>query len=85
MKFSTPISLYLANTFFRVGMAQKMSRWKGLPKGTIRGYSCELVDLIGRMLDPDHRRRPSAAEIETECTEDKRDEQNFLSFTSMDM
>ena len=69
----------------RFGMAQKMRRWRGLPKGTIRGYSCDLVDLIGKMLDPDHRRRPSAAEIESECSEEKQSEENFLSFGSMDM
>ena len=51
-----------------MGMAQKMSRWRGLPRGTIRGYSSDLVDLIGRMLDPDYRRRPRAKEIRAECT-----------------
>ena len=64
-------------------MAHKMSGWSGLAKGTIRGYSCDLVDLIGRMLHPDHRRRPSAAELEAECTEEKLDEINFNSFTDM--
>ena len=44
------------------GMAQKMSRWRGLPQGTISGYSVlkysgDLVDLIGRMLEPDYHRR----------------------------
>ena len=50
------------------GMAQKMSRWRGLPQGTISGYSSDLVALIGRMLHPDHHRRPSAKEIRAECT-----------------
>ena len=50
------------------GMAQKMSGWRGLPQGTIRGYSSDLVALIGRMLDPDYHKRPSAKEILAECT-----------------
>ena len=64
-------------------MAHKMSSWRGLPQGTIRGYSCDLVDLIGRMLHPDPRRRPSAAQLEAECTEEKQDEINFNSFTDL--
>ena len=54
------------------GMAQKMSRWRGLPQGTIHGYSSDLVDLIGRMLHPDYHRRPSAKEIYAECTKGAR-------------
>jgi len=56
-----------------LGMAQKMSKWRGLPQGTIRGYSdsTELVALIGRMLHPDHHARPSAEEIKAECTSAK--------------
>ena len=64
-------------------MAEKMSHWRGLPRGTIRGYSADLLDLMGRMLNPDHRMRPSAHEIEEECTEEKQDEINFNSFTDM--
>ena len=67
----------------RYGMAYKMSDWRGLPQGTIRGYSCDLVDLIRRMLHSDHHRRPSAAELEAECTEEKLDEINFNSFTDL--
>ena len=51
-----------------MGMAQKMSMWRGLPRGTITGYSSDLVDLIGRMLHPDYHRRPTAEEIKAECT-----------------
>ena len=47
-------------------MIQKIQ--KGLPRGAISGYSSDLVDLIGRMLHPDHHRRPSAKEILAECT-----------------
>lgn len=47
-------------------MIQKIQ--KGLPRGAISGYSSDLVDLIGRMLHPDHHRRPSAKEIRAECT-----------------
>ena len=50
------------------GMAQKMNKWKGLPQGTINGYSSDLVALIGRMLHPDYHKRPSAKEILAECT-----------------
>ena len=35
----------------RMGMAQKMKKWRGLPQGTIRGYSSDLVDLIGMLFD----------------------------------
>ena len=54
------------------GMAQKMSRWRGLPQGAISDYSSDLVNLIGRMLDPDHHGRPSAKEIYAECYKDGR-------------
>ena len=67
----------------RYGVAEKMSRWRGLPRGTIRGYSVDLVDLINRMLHPDPRRRPCAAAIEEACTEEKQDDLNFNSFTDM--
>ena len=40
----------------------KVLRWTGLRLGAIRGYSSELVDVIGRMLRPDPRARPSAME-----------------------
>ena len=49
-------------------LAQKMRMWNGLTLGAIRGFSSDLVDLIGRMLHPDDKRRPSAKEIEAECT-----------------
>ena len=49
-------------------MLQKMREWGGLPQGTIKGYSSDLVSLIGRMLHPDHHGRPSAKEIRAECT-----------------
>ena len=64
-------------------MAGKMNSWTGLAQGSIRGYSADLVDLIGRMLHPEHRRRPSAAEIVEECTDEKQDEANFNSFGDM--
>ena len=48
-----------------MGMAQKMSR--------IRGYSSDLVDLIGRMLHPDYHRRSTAREILVECTNARQD------------
>ena len=47
-------------------LVQKMQR--GLPQGAIRGYSSELVGLVGRMIHPDHHQRPSAKEILAECT-----------------
>ena len=49
-------------------MAQKM---RCLPSETIRGYSSGLVDIIGRMLDPDSHRRPTAKDIWAECTDDR--------------
>ena len=55
-------------------MAQKMRTWNGLPDqvriplGTIRCYSYGLVNLMERMLLQDGKRRPSAKEIEAECT-----------------
>jgi len=52
-----------------IGMAQKMSKWKGLPQGTIQEYSIDLVGLVGRMIHPDHHQRPSAKEISAECTD----------------
>ena len=48
-------------------LVQKMQR--GLPQGAIRGYSSELVGLVGRMIHPDHHQRPSAQEIWAECTD----------------
>ena len=56
-----------------LGMAQKMSRWRGLPQGTIKGYSSDLVALIGKMLLPDPYGRPSAKEIRAECTAARQD------------
>jgi len=56
-----------------LGMAQKMNKWRGLPQGTIKGYSSDLVALIGRMLHPDHHARPSAKEIDAECTNARQD------------
>ena len=44
-------------------LVQKMQR--GVPQGAIQDYSS---DLFGRMLHPDHHRRPSAEEILAECT-----------------
>ena len=61
-----------------------MSSWEGLPRGTIRGYSMALVDMLERMLHPDSRWRPCAAEIEEACTEDRQDELNFNSFSDME-
>ena len=55
-------------TRFLPEMMQKMREWRGLPQGTVRGYSSDLVVLIGRMLHPDYRRKPSAAQILAECT-----------------
>ena len=52
-------------------MAKKMREWKGLPLGTIRGFSNDLVQLIERMIHPDANRRPSAEEIGSECTKAK--------------
>ena len=54
-------------------MIQKMKEWRGLPQGTIRGYSSDLVNLIGRMLHPDYHRRPTAKEILAECTDARRE------------
>ena len=57
-----------------LGMAEKMSRWSGLPQeDPIKGYSSDLVALIGRMLHPDHHARPSAKEIRAECTAARQD------------
>ena len=58
-------------TQFLPEMMQKMKEWRGLPQGTIKGYSSDLVALLGRMLHPDHHRRPSAKEIAAECTNDR--------------
>ena len=54
-------------------MLQKMMEWRGLPKGAIKdlkekGYSSDLVDLIGRMLHREYHSRPTAKEILAECT-----------------
>ena len=54
-------------------MLQKMREWGGLPQGTIKGYSSDLVALIGRMLHPEHHRRPSAKEIRAGCTAVRQD------------
>ena len=47
-------------------LVQKMQR--GLPQGAIRGYSSELVGLVGRTIHPDHHQRPTSREIWAECT-----------------
>ena len=48
--------------------------WRGLPTGAIWSYySQDLVYLIGRMLDPDPQKRPSAAEILEKCTYEKQE------------
>jgi len=53
-------------------LVQKMQR--GLPQGAIQGYSSDLVRLVGRMIHPDHHKRPSAKDIRAECTYARTDE-----------
>ena len=59
-------------TRFLPEMLQKMREWRGLPQGTIKGYSRDLVVLNGKMLHPDYPTRTSAAQILAECTISKR-------------
>ena len=47
-------------------MIQKMRSWVGLPPGTIKGFSRDLVALIERMLHPNPKKRPSAKQIRAE-------------------
>eukprot|EP00092_Neocalanus_flemingeri_P041596 GFUD01045301.1.p1 GENE.GFUD01045301.1~~GFUD01045301.1.p1 ORF type:complete len:305 (+),score=59.66 GFUD01045301.1:91-915(+) len=49
--------------------SHEVIRWTGLTQGAIRrGYSDDLVSLIGRMLSPEKQDRPSAENIKRECT-----------------
>jgi serine/threonine protein kinase len=51
---------------------EQVTRWRGLRTGDIKaGYSIELAFLIGRMLSPDPKDRPSAGELARECTEER--------------
>ena len=50
-------------------------RWTGLGPDTIPDtYSPDLRSLLGKMLDPEPGERPSAAQVQAECTEERQDE-----------
>lgn len=42
--------------------------WVGLPPGTIKGFSRDMVALIERMLHPNPKERPSAKQIRVEAS-----------------
>ena len=59
--------------FLARGPGQVM-KWTGLPAGAIQsGYSGDLLALLATMLSTDPGARPSAGQVDRECTEERQE------------